>query len=285
MDARTTRVLAAATHAAEERAQALEALTTRMERGESDHDGGSRRGKNLTAELHKLESRLQSLTISEAGAISRAEAAERVLDDAMNGRQELAERLQVVEQPVAELTERLLQAEGELDAAKAQLAALNAEVASATHAAAEAAGSGADGVGTPSGRRAPDGRMSKEGLKDEVTRLKREMEAAKEEAQRAREFEAIATMQVSDLSSRQGGYEAECAALREALTQLQASGDEQVETGKLQWEKLQARRAEGEARRREAAAIARRNHVQSALFRLQVPPQRPRTRVLLPHRR
>ena len=61
------------------------------------------------------------------------------------------------------------------------------------------------------------------------------------QAARAKEFEAIATMQVADLSSRQSGYEEECSALRDALKQLQTTGDEAVETGQLQWAVLQAR--------------------------------------------
>jgi Arc/MetJ-type ribon-helix-helix transcriptional regulator len=95
------------------------------------------------------------------------------------------------------------------------------------------------------------------------------------QATRAKEYEQIATTQIAEIASRQGAYEDECAALREALTQMQSSSDETVETGQLQWAVLQARRAEGEAKRREAAASAKRNHVQSTLFRLQVRVPRP----------
>ena len=77
-------------------------------------------------------------------------------------------------------------------------------------------------------------------------------------------------MQVKDLTARQSAYEEECGALRNALSQLQVSSDETVETGTLQWAVLQARRAEGEAKRREANAIGRRNHVQATLFKLQL---------------
>ena len=73
-----------------------------------------------------------------------------------------------------------------------------------------------------------------------------------------------------DLASRQAGFQEEANHLREALTSLQKSSDENVEAGQLQWGVLQARRAEGEARRREAAARARQRHVQSTLYRLQL---------------
>ena len=263
----TEAALAAATHAAQERAKTIESLTDQIEQADveltSPRGGVSGRGKcGGATSVHKLEGRVQALTISEAGALSRAEAAERVLDDAMKGRQELANRLQLVEQPVAELTERLREIETELHNAKSQLAQYGTEAATtATQAQAQAA----VGVLAPS---RPV--ISKESVKEDMARMRREAEIAKEEAIRAKEFEAISTMQLKDLSSRQNGYEEECSALREALTQLQWSGDEHVESGKLQWTALQARRSEGEARRREAAANARRNQVQSALFRLQL---------------
>ena len=71
----TEAALATATQAAEERAQTLEELTKRA----GSNQGGAR------PNLHQLEGRVQSLIISEAGALSRAEAAEKVLEDAMNG--------------------------------------------------------------------------------------------------------------------------------------------------------------------------------------------------------
>ena len=50
----------------------------------------------------RLEAQKQALQISEAQALTRAEAAERVLKDAQAGRAELAARLEGVETPVAE---------------------------------------------------------------------------------------------------------------------------------------------------------------------------------------
>lgn len=66
--------------------------------------GGGARGTGggggvSRSELYQLEGRVQSLQISEASAISRAEAAERGLEDVLKSRQELSERLMTVEEP------------------------------------------------------------------------------------------------------------------------------------------------------------------------------------------
>ena len=265
----TETALAAANLAAEERAKALEQLSAKIEK-ESDGRGGHGNTAPSAAELYRLESRIQSLTIAEAGAMSRAEAAERLLDDAMRGRQELADRLQVVEQPVAELTEQALTLQTELDNARAQLAALGAAQSHDTSTAGGEGGAGGDASNASFSRRLAASGGGKEAIKADLGKVNKELHAAKEEAIRAKEYERIATFQLSDLSGRQTVYEQECATLREQLVQMQASGDDQMEMGKLQWAVLQARRAEGEARRREAAANARRNHVQSSLFRLQL---------------
>ena len=74
----------------------------------------------------QLEARLQALQISEAAALSRSEAAERVLADAQAGRRELAARLEEVEAPVAEARERLREAETTLAEANQQVAQLRA---------------------------------------------------------------------------------------------------------------------------------------------------------------
>ena len=103
----------------------------------------------------------------------------------MKGRQELANRLQLVEQPVAELTERLREIETELHNAKSQLAQYGTEAATtATQAQAQAA----VGVLAPS---RPV--ISKESVKEYMARMRREAEIAKEEAIRAKELK-ISTM-------------------------------------------------------------------------------------------
>lgn len=108
------------------------------------------------------------------------------------------------------------------------------------------------------------------GIQEEAARLRKDVDAARDEATRAKEIEGIANMQVKQLSQRQAGYEDECAALREALFQLQQASDQAVDAGQLQWQLVQSRRSEGEARRKEAAALARQRHLQANLLRLQL---------------
>ena len=107
----TENALASATAAAEASAKALDEVS-------APRDG---RGKREKADVYALEGRVSSLLISESSAISRAEAAERVLDDAMGARKELAERLAAVESPVAELTEKVRTLEAQLHDARASL--------------------------------------------------------------------------------------------------------------------------------------------------------------------
>jgi hypothetical protein len=49
----------------------------------------------------------------------------------------------------------------------------------------------------------------------------------------------------------------EAGALRASLAALQQTSDERLELGQIQWQLMQARQGEGEARRREAAQRAR----------------------------
>ena len=82
----TEAALATATQTSEEKAKSLDKLSAEA------HAGGERTpgGRSKPADsVHELKTRVQSLTISEAGALSRAQAAERVLEEAMAGRKEV----------------------------------------------------------------------------------------------------------------------------------------------------------------------------------------------------
>ena len=249
----TEAALATATQAADDRAQALEQLAARAEsRAEgggglgstlnstarsdrSDNRSDTRSDKGMSASARSgrgaardardstqpdafaLEAKVQSLTISEAAALSRAEAAEKVLEDAMVERRKLAERLERVEAPVAELTESSRAAHEELDNAVAELATLKVGLATAGSvvtsgaAASGAAAVGAAAVGAEADDEvggARDGASREEdafsgdavvgaiSAADELTKLRAEVKAAKEEALRAKEIEHIATLQV-----------------------------------------------------------------------------------------
>lgn len=192
----------------------------------------------------ELEARVAALEISQAAAISRAEAAERVLADAQRARQVLTERLQAVEAPVGEMRTALLAAEEELAASQRELAAARRE--------ASGGGGPAEGV-----RSLEAGSHS----------LEFELSVARAELDRAREMEQVAVAQATELAARLEADEAENAALRAAALQLAEASDEGVELGRMQWEVMVARRAEGEARRKEAAARAKLYHTQAALHR------------------
>ena len=253
----TEAALATATQAADDRAQALEQLAARAEsraegggglgstlnstarsdrsdnRSDTRSDTRSDKGMSASArsgrgaardardstqpDAFALEAKVQSLTISEAAALSRAEAAEKVLEDAMVERRKLAERLERVEAPVAELTESSRAAHEELDNAVAELATLKVGLATAGSvvtsgaAASGAAAVGAAAVGAEADDEvggARDGASREEdafsgdavvgaiSAADELTKLRAEVKAAKEEALRAKEIEHIATLQV-----------------------------------------------------------------------------------------
>lgn len=187
-----------------------------------------------------LLARVHVLTITEAAATSRADAAERVLEDAMNGRRDLIKRLQASEMPVAEIREALRASEQALTSAQVRLA--------------ENVGSHNDVAS----------------LANEAQVARREVEDARDEARRARELESAATVQAVELAARQARYEEECTMLRAALAEAQTATDDATEAGKHTWHLLLARRSEGEAKRREAAACARQRHVQGALYHLQL---------------
>lgn len=237
----TEAALSITTRAADDLSKAIENLAS-----------GGGRGHERTDVL-ALEARIQKLLISETSALSRAEAAEKVLEEAIHERRKLTERLAAMEQPVAELIESKRVLQEDLDRRIAEIATLKSKAASHVRTPLDAVDDSGSGNVT-----------------DLVHRLRSELSHAKEDMHRAKEFEHIATLQVQDLSSRQAGILEEANALREMLTSLQKASDESVEAGQLQWGVLQARRAEGEARRREALAKARQGHLQTALYRLRL---------------
>ena len=187
----------------------------------------------------QLEARLQALQISEAAALSRSEAAERVLADAQAGRRELAARLEEVEEPVAEARERLREAETTLAEANQQVAQLRAAA-------------DADGRTKPSWE------------------LEADLEAAKAEAAKAKDLEAMASSQATELAARQSALEDEAAQLRASLSALQQTSDDKLEMGQMQWALMQARQGEGDAKRQLAAGRARLHHAQAALYKHQL---------------
>jgi hypothetical protein len=89
----TEAALSITTRAADDLSKAIENLAS-----------GGGRGHERTDVL-ALEARIQKLLISETSALSRAEAAEKVLEEAIHERRKLTERLAAMEQPVAELIE------------------------------------------------------------------------------------------------------------------------------------------------------------------------------------
>ena len=199
----------------------------------------ARSGGTSSTALLQLEAQLQHSQIAEASAASRAEAAERILADAQRSRRELAERLQDAELPAVEQRESLRQLEEELAATKQQLAVFTQD--------------------TEFGAR-----------QKTIQALEQELKTAKEEAHRAKDLEPVAVMTATELGDRHALQETEATALREMVSALQQASDEGVELGKMQWAMLQARRSEGECRRREAVAQARFHHTQAQLFRLQL---------------
>ena len=240
----TEAALSITTRAADDLSKALENLASGGGRG---HQRGEQ------TDVLGLEARIQKLLISETSALSRAEAAEKVLEEAIHERRKLTERLAAMEQPVAELIESKRVLQEDLDRRIAEIATLKSDAASR--------------IRTPPDAGDDSGSSNVTAL---VHRLRSELNHAIEELHRAKDFEHIATLQVQDLSSRQAGIQEEANALREMLTTLQKASDESVEAGQLQWGVLQARRAEGEARRREAVAKARQGHLQTALYRLRL---------------
>jgi len=185
---------------------------------------------------------VDSLRISEAAARSRAEAAEAVLADAQRGRAELAERLRGVEGPAAEQREALLAAEDALTEARLEIERLKAEKS-----------------GGPGGDNSPL-----------VKEIRFELAQARAEAAKASKDCDTATAHAADLLRHQKMAEEESAQLRLSLSEQMRTSDEHVELGKLQWELLGARRAEGDAKRREAAAKAKAAHVQTRLYKAQL---------------
>ena len=166
--------------------QAVAALQSLKEGAASG--GGGRSGATTGAVL-ALEARLQALQISERVALSRAETAEQMLAEAQQRRADLAQRLQSVEEPVAQQRDALLEAHQET----AALQQKNAELKSAI--------SRGDGA-------AP------------AISIK-EVEKAKAEATEAKERERVAVAQAAELMSRQEGQELEITMLRETVQQLQ----------------------------------------------------------------
>jgi hypothetical protein len=192
------------------------------------------RGSHLIPSSSHLEARAAALEIGRAAALSRADAAERVLAQAQMSRQAFAERLQAVEAPVAELRAALLEKEGELATVRLEVGTLRR-------------GGDNTGGGAPAW---------------EV-----ELSVARAELEKSREMDRVAAAQAAELSSRLGAEEAENAALRAAALQLQQRTDEGVELGRMQWEVMAARRGQAEAARREAASRGRLLYSQAALHR------------------